>query len=165
MVDRTGYSWLLDPSRQKKFGLKPHSTALVLEMLGRLAKNGRAMNENERLRMLAIDEQACYVWMVRAFLKHCDEAVEDEELAEIHRDLYDFMLALGPALEANDAVEYLHLASKKFSKLRRATELFVEIQPEVSGHTNFKMAARSLASAVKAIGEILADTRSSPTTI
>ncbi len=114
------------------------------------------MNDPLHARMLSIDAQASHIWMVRAFLKHSDEAVDDEELAEVHRDLYDFMLAIGPAMEANDPSQYLHLASKKFSKLRRAAELFAEIQPEVSGHTNFKMAARSLSRAVQAIGEILA---------
>ncbi len=113
------------------------------------------MNDPLIAQMMAIDTQTSHIWMVRTFLKHCDEAVDDEELAEIHRDLYDFMLAVGPALEANDPVQYLHLARKKFSKIRKAAELFVEIQPEVSGHTNFRMAARSLKAAVKAIGELL----------
>ncbi len=89
--------------------------------------------------------------MVRAFLKHCEEAVDDEELQEIHRDLYDFMLALGPALASGDDAAYLKQAKKKLSKLRKATELFVAIQPEVSGHTNFQMAARSLQTAVEQI--------------
>ncbi|QDV57490.1 hypothetical protein Mal33_35000 [Rosistilla oblonga] len=89
--------------------------------------------------------------MVRAFLKHCEEAVDDEELQEIHRDLYDFMLALGPALASRDDAAYLKQAKKKLSKLRKATELFVAIQPEVSGHTNFQMAARSLQTAVDQI--------------
>jgi hypothetical protein len=103
----------------------------------------------------AIDAQTAHIWMVRAFLKHCDEAVDDEELASVHRDLYDFMLALGPALEAGDFAGYLKLARKKQTLLRRATQLFVEIQPEVSGHTNFRMAARSLSSAVEAITRLL----------
>jgi len=121
----------------------------------------RLMNGPLHARMHSIDAQASHIWMVRAFLKHSDEAVDDEELAEVHRDLYDFMLAIGPALEANDPEQYLHLANKKFSKLRRAAELFAEIQPEVSGHTNFKMAARSLTMAVQAIGEILTPTEKS----
>ena len=44
--------------------------------------------------MLAVDAQLAHVWMVRAFLKHSDEAQEDDELAEVHRELYDYMLAL-----------------------------------------------------------------------
>ena len=109
--------------------------------------------------MQAIDQQLAHIWMVRTFLKHSDEAAEDEELAEVHRALYDFMLALGPAYEAEDAEQYLKLARKKWSKLKRATETFVQIQPEVSGHTNFRMASRSLQLAVAAIGRLLESTQ------
>ncbi len=108
--------------------------------------------------MRTIDEQVSHVWMVRTFLKHSDEAAEDEELASVHRDLYDFMLALGPSLEAGDAAMYLKLAKKKMGKLRQATALFAEIQPEVSGHMNFRMAAQSLQLAVTRISELLAPT-------
>lgn len=106
--------------------------------------------------MQRIDAEVAHVWMVRAFLKHSDEAAEDEELASVHRDLYDFMLALGPSLDAKDAAGYLKMARKKLSKLRKATELFSEIQPEVSGHMNFKMAARSLELALERIKSLLA---------
>lgn len=110
---------------------------------------------NEHALMDDIDSQISHVWMVRAFIKHSDEAIEDEELASVHRELYDFMLALGPSLDNRDADSYLKLAKKKLSKLKRATELFTEIQPEVSGHTNFKMAARSLRNAVTEIERLL----------
>lgn len=105
--------------------------------------------------MNALDEQVAHVWMVRTFLKHSEESAEDEELASVHRDLYDFMLALGPALDAQDGEAYVKMARKKFNKLRRATELFTLIQPDVSGHTNFKMAARSLELACARIGTML----------
>ncbi len=101
--------------------------------------------------MHAIDTQVAHVWMVRTFLKHSDEVKDDDELASVHRDLYDFMLALGPALQAGDAESYLKLARKKLSKLKSATDLFVTIQPDVSGHMNFKMAAQSLRFAVDQI--------------
>ncbi len=113
------------------------------------------LNDASDHAMRDIDDQISHVWMVRTFLKHSDEAAEDEELASVHRDLYDFMLALGPALDADDCAAYLKLTKKKLSKLHKATALFVEIQPEVSGHTNFKMAARSLQLAVKRIEELL----------
>jgi hypothetical protein len=106
--------------------------------------------------MRAVDEEVAHMWMVRTFLKHSDEAREDEELAEVHRELYDFMLALGPALAANDGAEYLRIARKKFPKARQAAELFVEIQPEVSGHMNFQMAARSLTKCITALQRLLA---------
>lgn len=107
----------------------------------------------------AIDDQIAHVWMVRRFLKHCEEAEDDPDLQDISRDLYDFMLALGPARAAQDYSQYLHQARKKLRKLQKATDLFVEIQPEVSGHTNFAMAARSLRLAVDAISAIMAQVR------
>jgi tRNA U34 5-carboxymethylaminomethyl modifying GTPase MnmE/TrmE len=107
--------------------------------------------------MRAIDGQLAHVWMVRAFIKHSDEAAEDEELAEVHRELYDFMLAVGGPFKANNAEEYLKLAKKKLGKLKKATELFERIQPEVSQHTNFIMAAASLKRAVEEVGRLLGD--------
>lgn len=105
--------------------------------------------------MRAIDTQLTHVWMVRAFLKHSEEAADDDELAEVHRELYDYMLALGGPLKEGNAAEYLRVAGKKYSKLRRATELFVQIQPEISQHTNFSMAAASLTEAVATVGRLL----------
>ncbi len=109
--------------------------------------------------MTRIDTLLAHVWMVRTFLKHSDEAEEDDELRAVHRTLYDYMLALGEAWNAQDAAAYLRQARKKLSKLRQATERFLEIQPEVSEHTNFRMAATSLRAAVAEIGAILEDQR------
>lgn len=106
--------------------------------------------------MYAIDTQLCHVWMVRAFLKHSDEAAEDDEVAEVHRELYDYMLALGGPLKDGNTDEYLKVARKKLAKLKRAKELFEQIQPEVSGHTNFIMAVGSLKAAVGEIERLLA---------
>jgi hypothetical protein len=93
--------------------------------------------------------------MVRAFVKHSDEAAGDEELADVHRELYDYSLALGGPLKEGNSEEYLKLARKKFGKLKRATELFERIQPEVSQHTNFVMAVASLKAAVAEVGRML----------
>ena len=105
--------------------------------------------------MNEVDGWLSHVWMVRAFLKHSDEAADDEELADVHRGLYDFMLALGPSLDSGDAVRYLRIARKKIGKLKKATAAFREIQPEVSGHMNFKMAAKSLTLAVQQVDALL----------
>lgn len=102
-------------------------------------------------KMHEIDALLSHVWMVRTFLKHSEEAEEDDELREVHRGLYDFMLALGKPLAEKNPEGYLKQAKKKISKLRRTTELFLEIQPEISDHTNFKMAARSLRIAVDGV--------------
>ena len=102
-------------------------------------------------RVRAIDTELTHIWMVRTFLKHADESEDDEDLRAIVRDLYDFILAVGPLDEVEDPAVYLKMAKKKLSRLRKATELYEEIQPEVSGHTNFVMAARSLRAAVNRI--------------
>ena len=109
--------------------------------------------------MRRIDTQLSHVWMVRAFLKHSDEAQDDEELCEVHRALYDYMLALGGPWREQNAAEYLKLAHKKFAKLRRAAEDFVAMQPEVSTHTNFQMASASLTAAVAEVGRTLDEVR------
>ena len=105
--------------------------------------------------MQRIDSLLSHVWMVRTFVKHSEEAAEDDELAEVHRELYDYLLALGPTLQAGDADGYLHVARKKFGRLQKTTELFLAIQPEISTHTNFQMAARSLRTAVTEIETLL----------
>lgn len=105
--------------------------------------------------MQAIDTQLAHVWMVRAFLKHSDEAAEDDELAEVHRELYDYMLALGGPLKENNSTEYLRLARKKLGRLKKARETFAMIQPEISQHTNFQMAVLSLTAAVAEIMRLL----------
>ena len=106
--------------------------------------------------MRRIDTLLAHVWMVRAFIKHSPEAEEDDDLSEVHRALYDYMLALGGAWKEQNAAEYLKLASKKLGKLRQAAADFARMQPDVSSHTNFQMAAASLTAAVQEIGEVLA---------
>lgn len=102
-----------------------------------------------------IDELLSHVWMVRAFLKHCEEAEEDDEICEVQRALYDYMLALGGPIRDGDHAKYLKQAKKKLKKLQTANELFQEIQPEISSHTNFQMAAVSLNIAVAQIAELI----------
>jgi cob(I)alamin adenosyltransferase len=105
--------------------------------------------------MLAVDAQLAHVWMVRAFLKHSDEAQEDDELAEVHRELYDYMLALGGPLKEGNADEYFKLARKKLGKLQAAAEKFAAIQPQISTHTNFQMAVTSLRTAALEVTKLL----------
>jgi hypothetical protein len=112
--------------------------------------------------MRRIEALLAHVWMVRAFLKHSDDVVDDEPVQGIQRTLYDYQLAVGGAWKQQDAVTYLKLARKKFAKLRDASAEFTRLQPEVSTHTNFQMAASSLATAVAEIGDILDRTAVDP---
>ena len=108
-------------------------------------------------RMQRIDALVSHMWMVRTFLKHSEEAEEDDELRDVHRVLYDFMLSLGDAWAAQDAAAYLRQAKKKLAKCREAVELFEDIQPDVSAHMNFKMARTSLRTAFDEIQSLLSD--------
>ena len=111
--------------------------------------------QTDQQRVAEIDIVLSHVWMVRTFLKHCEEAEEDDELREVHRDLYDYMLALGGPLRDGDHSKYLKQAKKKLRRLKRANELFQEIQPEISSHTNFQMAAVSLQRSVDQVVELV----------
>ncbi|MEK6250020.1 MAG: hypothetical protein N2C12_17685 [Planctomycetales bacterium] len=111
------------------------------------------MTSGEKMRR--IDDLLSHVWVVRTFIKHSDEAEEDEGLRDVQRDLYDYMLALGAAWKAQDADTYLKQAAKKWQRLREAAKRFAELQPEVSTHTNYQMARQSLLVAVTEIGTIL----------
>ncbi len=115
------------------------------------------MNDDDAAvqKMHRLDALFSHVWMVRTFLKHSEEAAEDEELADVHRGLYDTMHALGAAFADGNAERYLKQAAKKRSKLKAAAELFAEIQPEISTHMNFKMALRSLQCAIMEIDALL----------
>lgn len=107
--------------------------------------------------MHRIDALLSHVWMVRTFIKHSEELEDDEELGDVQRTLYDYMLALGSAWKDQDAEAYLKQARKKIAKLRRATDQFALLQPEVSTHTNFQMAVASLQHAVKDIEAVLSE--------
>jgi hypothetical protein len=98
-----------------------------------------------------------HAWMVRAFLKHADEVQDNEEMMEVHRVTYDFIRAVEPAWQRQDATEYLHRLRGKLPKLKKVAEYFAAEHRNVSDHTNFEMAARSLSGCVRQIEEILAD--------
>jgi cob(I)alamin adenosyltransferase len=102
-----------------------------------------------------LDQLVSHLWMVRTFLKHSEEAAEDDELAEVYRDLYDFMLAIGGPSSENDHAACLKIARKKFKRITAARDLFLEIQPHISTHTNFRMTAMSLDTAVEEIRQLL----------
>jgi hypothetical protein len=97
-----------------------------------------------------------HAWMVRTFLKHAEEIQEEEELLEVARLIFDYVRALEPSYQRRDTAEYLRRAQGKLPKLRRVAERFAREWPRVSGHTNFQMAALSLAGCVRRIEEILA---------
>ena len=97
-----------------------------------------------------------HAWMVRTFLKHADEVQEDEEMLDVHRMIFDYVRAVEPSYQRKDFREYLHRARGKLPKLRRVADFFAREFRRVTDHTNFQMAALSLAGCVRQLEEILA---------
>jgi hypothetical protein len=111
----------------------------------------------ERLNVLL-----AHLWMVRTYLKHADEVVNDEELIEIPRLLYDSIRAVEPAFLKGDLATYLRRLKGKLPKLRKGAELFAREYKRVSAHTNFEMASLSLSGAVRQMEDVFAALRSEP---
>jgi hypothetical protein len=103
-----------------------------------------------------------HLWMVRTYLKHADEVMEDEQLIEIPRLLYDSIRAVEPASLARDHATYLRRLKGKLSKLKRGAELFAREYKRVSAHTNFEMASISFSGAVRQMEEVFSAIRSEP---
>jgi hypothetical protein len=106
--------------------------------------------------MARLNVVLAHAWMVRNFLKHADEVQDNEGMLEVHRQIFDYIRAVEPSYQRKDAAEYLQRARGKLPKLRKAAEYLAAEYPQVSAHTNFEMAARSLEGCVRHIEEILA---------
>src|SRR5215208_8312814 len=103
-----------------------------------------------------------HLWMVRTYLKHADEVVNDEELIEVPRLLYDSIRAVELAYLKGDHATYLRRLKGKLPKLRKGAELFAREYKRVSAHTNFEMASISLSGAVRQMEDVFAAIRSEP---
>ena len=97
-----------------------------------------------------------HAWMIRNFLKHADEAQDDAEMLEVHREIYDAIRAVEPSFQRKDTAEYLRRLRGKLPKLRRQAEFFAREFRRVSVHTNFEMAALSFTGCVRALEELFA---------
>ncbi|GIW82904.1 MAG: hypothetical protein KatS3mg105_4711 [Gemmatales bacterium] len=106
--------------------------------------------------MEQINTVCAHAWMVRTFLKHADEIQDDADMLAVPRMIFDFVRALEPSYQRKDADEYLRRARGKLGKLKRVADYFASEYANVSSHTNFEMAARSLAACVAEIEEVLA---------
>ncbi len=103
-----------------------------------------------------------HLWMVRRFLKHAEELEQAPHLHEVHRQIFDYVRALEPSWQRQDAPEYLRRARGKLPKLKRVAELLANSYRQVSDHTNFEMAAVSLMGCVEQIEELLNAVSASP---
>jgi hypothetical protein len=88
-------------------------------------------------------------WMIRTFIKHCDEVEDFPELNEMARTIFDVFRAVETQIE--DPVSYFRTVRKKVAKLRSAAEQFEKDAWHASTHTNFQQCAV----AAKFLGEQL----------
>lgn len=83
-----------------------------------------------------------HAWMVRTFIKHCEEAEDFPELHGIVRAVFDSSRAL--ETRADDPAGYMKMLRKKLGKLRKATDQFRQDALNASTHTNFLQAVKSM---------------------
>ena len=98
-----------------------------------------------------------HAWMVRAYVRHADEAEEFPELMEIGRAVFDLSRALETRVA--DPPAYFQMLAKKLGKFRRAVEQFALDAPKASAHTNFIQAVNSIRACCEELDEILQSAR------
>lgn len=101
-----------------------------------------------------------HAWMVRTFVKHCEEVEDFPELMGVVRAVFDTCRALETRL--GNPGGYMKMLTKKIGRLRRATEQFAEDAPLASTHTNFQQAVRSMQICLERLDELLAEARALP---
>ena len=94
-----------------------------------------------------------HAWMVRTFIKHCDEVEDFPELMGIVRAVFDTARALETRVD--DPAGYLHLLRKKIGKLRQAAVQFRTDAALASTHTNFQQAVISMEACVEQLDALL----------
>ena len=97
--------------------------------------------------------QLAHAWVVRAFVRHSDEAEDFPELTEIGRAVFDLTRAL--ETRANDPAGYFRMLRKKLGKFRRAIEQFAVEAPNISAHMNFQQAIVSIRAAADRLEQLL----------
>jgi len=100
-----------------------------------------------------------HAWMVRTFIKHCDEIDDFPELMGIVRAVFDMSRAIENKVD--DPVAYFRFAGKKIGKLRKAVTQFREDSWRASTHTNFQQAVISVDHATARMEFILEQVRNS----
>ncbi|MEO2015440.1 MAG: amidohydrolase [Fuerstiella sp.] len=96
-----------------------------------------------------------HAWMVRTFIKHCDEVEDYPELMGIVRSVFDMSRAIES--KTDDPRAYFKFARKKIGKLRKAAEQFQQDAWSASTHTNFQQAVCSVQYATEQMENILAE--------
>ncbi|MAG94211.1 MAG: amidohydrolase [Planctomycetaceae bacterium] len=100
------------------------------------------------------EQVMAHAWMVRTFIKHCEEIDDFPELMGIVRAVFDTARALETRLDEPNA--YFKMLGKKIGKLRSAAEQFRVDAQAASTHMNFQQAVVSMDACVEELVELLA---------
>lgn len=87
-------------------------------------------------------QKMAHAWMVRTFIKHCDEVEDYPELMGIVRAVFDMSRAI--ETKAEDPPAFFKFARKKLGKLKKAGVQFQQDAWAASTHTNFQQAVISV---------------------
>lgn len=98
-----------------------------------------------------------HAWMVRTFIKHCEEVEDFPELMGIVRAVFDSSRALETRI--SDPAGYFKMLAKKIGKLKAATVQFRSDAAEASTHTNFALAVKSMDACCEDLDALLAEAR------
>lgn len=96
-----------------------------------------------------------HAWMVRTFIKHCDEVDDYPELMGIVRAVFDMSRAIESKADEPDV--YFRFVRKKLGKLRKAAEQFKDDAWKASTHTNFQQAVMSVIYATEQMEGLLSE--------
>jgi len=102
------------------------------------------------------EEVMAHAWMVRTFVKHSEETEDYPELTGlmgIVRGVFDMTRALETRID--EPASYLHMLRKKIGRLKRAAADFERDAAQVSIHTNWVTAVRSLNLCVRDLESLL----------
>ena len=94
-----------------------------------------------------------HAWMVRTFVKHCEEVDDFPELMGIVRAVFDTSRALETKI--NDPPSYVQMLRKKIGTLRTAAEKFRNDAAQASMHMNFCQAVVSMDACVAQLQALL----------
>jgi hypothetical protein len=117
------------------------------------------VSESDRARLEALVQRSQNVmahgWMIRTFIKHCDEVEDFPELNEMARTIFDVFRAV--ETQVNDPVAYFRTIRKKIGKLVEAAEQFRRDAWHASTHTNFQQCAIAAAFLGQQLRELMED--------
>ena len=118
---------------------------------------GLSTETQEALQALVARSQnvMAHAWMIRTFIKHCDEVEDFPELNEMARTIFDVFRAV--ETQVNDPISYFRTVRKKLSRLQAAAVQFQKDAWHASTHTNFQQCAIAAQFLGQQLAELVTD--------